>query len=71
MVLPECIINVFLTFEGRKHQTREVVIIAVLCAIGIAGRAALFMLSQFKPVMSMTIIVGMAFGNETGFLAGP
>ena len=45
-------------------------IIAVLCAIGIAGRAAFFMLPQFKPVMALTIIAGVAFGGETGFLVG-
>lgn len=70
MVLLECMLPFFLIFEGRKPQARELVIIAVLCAIGIAGRAALFMLPQFKPVMAMTIIAGVAFGGETGFLAG-
>jgi hypothetical protein len=42
----------------------------VLCAIGVAGRAAFFMLPQFKPVMALTIIAGVAFGGETGFLVG-
>ena len=28
------------------------------------------MLPQFKPVMAMTIIAGVAFGGETGFLVG-
>ena len=60
----------FLIFEGRKPKARELVIIAVLCAIAIAGRAALFMLPQFKPVIAMTIISGVAFGGETGFLVG-
>ena len=70
MVLLECMLPFFLIFEDRKPQARELVIVAVLCAIGIAGRAALFMLPQFKPVMAMTIIAGVAFGGETGFLAG-
>ena len=60
----------FLMFEGRKPQARELVIIAVLCAIGVAGRALLFMLPQFKPVLALTIIAGVAFGGETGFLVG-
>ena len=46
------------------------VIIAVLCAINVAGRAALFMLPEFKPVWALTIIAGVAFGGETGFLVG-
>ena len=57
-------------FEGRKPQARELVIIAVLCAIGVAGRGAFFMLPQFKPVAAMVIISGVAFGGESGFLVG-
>lgn len=70
LILLECTIPFFLIFESRKPQARELVIIAVLCAIGVAGRAAFFMLPQFKPVMALTIIAGIAFGGETGFLVG-
>lgn len=70
LILLETMLPFFLIFEGRKPQARELVIIAVLCAIGVAGRAALFMLPQFKPVMAITIIAGVAFGGETGFLVG-
>ena len=70
LVLLECMIPFFLIFESRKPQARELVIIAVLCAIALAGRAAFFMLPQFKPVMALTIIAGVAFGGETGFLVG-
>ncbi len=70
LILLECMIPFFLIFESRKPQARELVIIAVLCAIGVAGRAAFFMLPQFKPVMALTIIAGVAFGGETGFLVG-
>ena len=70
LILLECMLPFFLIFEGRKPKARELVIIAVLCAIAIAGRAALFMLPQFKPVMAMVIISGVAFGGETGFLVG-
>lgn len=70
LVLLEAMLPFFLVFEGRKPQARELVIIAVLCAAGVAGRAALFMLPQFKPVMAITIIAGAAFGAESGFLVG-
>ena len=70
LILLECMIPFFLIFESRKPQARELVIIAVLCAIGVAGRAAFFMLPQFKPVLALTIIAGVAFGGETGFLVG-
>jgi len=59
-----------LVFEGRKPQARELVVIAVLCAIAVAGRAAFFMLPEFKPVVALVIISGVAFGGEAGFLVG-
>lgn len=70
LVLLECMLPFFLVFEGRKPKARELVILAVLCALGVAGRAAFFMLPQFKPVMAITIISGVAFGGEAGFLVG-
>jgi len=70
LVLLECMIPFFLVFESRKPKARELVILSVLCAIGVAGRAAFFMLPQFTPVMALVIISGVAFGGETGFLVG-
>ena len=70
LVLLECMLPFFLIFESRKPKARELVVIAVLCAIGVAGRSAFFMLPQFKPVMALVIIGGVAFGGETGFLVG-
>jgi len=70
LILLETMAPFFLAFEGRKPQARELVVIAVLCALGVAGRAAFFMLPQFKPVMALTILAGVAFGGETGFLVG-
>ncbi len=70
LVLLQCMIPFFLVFEGRKPQARELVTIAVLCAIAVAGRTAFFMLPQFKPVIALCIIAGVAFGGETGFLVG-
>ena len=70
LVLLECMLPFLLVFEGRKPKARELVTIAVLCAIGIAGRGLFFMLPQFKPVLALTIIAGVAFGGEVGFLVG-
>ncbi len=69
-VLLECMLPFVLVFEKRKPKTRELVTIAVLCAMGIAGRSLFFMLPQFKPVLALSIIAGVAFGGETGFLVG-
>ena len=70
LILMECMLPFVLIFEGRKPQARELVTIAVLCAIGIAGRGLFFMLPQFKPILALTIIAGVAFGGEVGFLVG-
>lgn len=70
LVLLECMLPFFAVFEGRKPRAREIVTVSVLCALGIAGRAALFMLPQCKPVMAITILAGAALGGETGFLVG-
>lgn len=57
-------------FERRKPAARELVVLAVMTAIGVAGRAAFYMLPQFKPVSAITIITGAAFGCESGFIVG-
>lgn len=69
-VLIECMLPFFMVFEGRKPKARELVIISVLSALGVAGRSVFFMLPQFKPVLALTIISGVAFGGESGFLVG-
>jgi energy-coupling factor transport system ATP-binding protein len=70
MIILETMLPFALVFERRKPQARELVIIAMLCAIAIAGRAAFFMLPQFKPVVALVIIAGVVFGGEAGFLVG-
>jgi len=70
LIIFQTMIPFALVFESRKPLARELVIIAVLCAIAVAGRSAFFMLPQFKPVIAMVIISGVAFGGEAGFLVG-
>lgn len=60
----------FMMFEGRKPKAREIMVISVLAAIGVAGRAAFFMLPSFKPVAAIVILTGVSFGGEAGFLVG-
>ena len=70
LIILETMIPLGFAFENRKPTARELVIISALCAIGVAGRTAFFMLPQFKPVAAIVIISGVAFGGETGFLVG-
>lgn len=60
----------FMMFEGRKPKAREIMVISVLAAIGVAGRAAFFMVPSFKPVAAIVILTGVSFGGEAGFLVG-
>jgi len=60
----------FASFEKRKPKAREIVILAVMIAVGTVGRAAFFMLPNFKPVLAIVIIAGVALGKESGFLVG-
>ena len=57
-------------FENRKPNSREIVLISVLSAIAVVGRMAFFMIPQFKPIMAIVIISGVALGGEAGFLVG-
>lgn len=70
LILSECLLPFFIVFEGRKPKARELVTISALCAIAVSGRAAFFMLPQFKPVMAIVILAGVSLGGETGFLTG-
>ena len=60
----------FMVFEKRKPKARELVVIAVLSAIAVAGRAAFIFIPFFKPLVAIVIITGVAFGGEAGFLCG-
>ncbi len=66
----ESMLPFVLVFEGGKPRAREIAVIAVLCALAVAGRAVFFMFPQFKPVLAVTVIAGVALGGETGFLVG-
>ncbi len=70
LIILETMLPFCMVFESRKPQARELVVISVLCAIAVSGRAAFFMLPQFKPVVALVIIAGVCFGGETGFLVG-
>lgn len=70
LVVFMAIVPFVLVFEGRKPQPREIMVISVLAAIGVAGRAAFFMVPNFKPVAAIVILSGISFGGEAGFLTG-
>ena len=70
LIMIYSLIPFFMVFEGRKPQARELVVLAAMIALNCAGRAAFFMVPDFKPIYAITIISGIAFGGESGFLVG-
>lgn len=63
-------LSFFLIYEQRKPQSRELVVISVMCAVGVAGRMLFFWLPQFKPVAAIVILSGIASSSRCGFLIG-
>ena len=60
----------FVRFEGRRPQVREIVLLAVMTAFAVAGRAAFYWAPQFKPVCAIVILTAAAFNAEAGFIVG-
>lgn len=69
LIIIELLIPFFMAFEGRRPQARELVIIAILCAIAIVSRI-IIPIPHFKPAFAVIMLSGMAFGPEVGFMVG-
>ncbi len=69
LIVIEMLIPFLMAFEGRKPQARELVVIAVMCALAVAGRVAI-PIPNFKAIFGIIMISGIAFGPESGFLVG-
>lgn len=67
IVIVAAMLPFFMMFEGRKPKAREIMVIAVLAAIGVAGRAAFFMVPSFKPVAAIVILSGISFWRGSRF----
>lgn len=68
-IIIELMIPFFMAFEGRRPQARELVVIAVMCAIAIAARVAI-PIPNFKAIFAVIMLSGIAFGPEAGFMVG-
>ncbi len=69
LIIIEIMIPFFLAFESRKPQARELVTIAVLCALAVVSRVVM-LIPNFKPATAVIMLAGIAFGPETGFMTG-
>ena len=69
LIILELMIPFFLAFEGRRPQARELVVIAVMCALAIAARVVI-PIPHFKANFAVIMLAGIAFGPEAGFMVG-
>ena len=60
----------FFSTEKKNLSTRELVSIACIVALAVAGRAVLFMLPQVKLTCAIVILAAISFGPNVGFLCG-
>lgn len=60
----------FIRFERKKPQVREIVLLAVMTSLAVAGRAAFYWAPQFKPVCAIVILTAAAFNAQAGFITG-
>ncbi len=70
LVILLTLIPFFLVFESRRPQARELVVLAVLCALAVIARTVFAAVPHFKPMAAIILISGLAMGPEAGFLVG-
>lgn len=70
LLVIEAIACFFLRFEKRSPKVREIMVVAMMSAIVVAGRAAFYMVPNVKPMAALVILTGIGLGAEAGFLVG-
>lgn len=69
LIVIETMIPFFLSFESRKPQARELVLLAVMCGLAVASRVVV-VIPNFKPMTAIIMLTGIALGAEAGFMTG-
>ena len=70
LLVLEALAAFFLSFEKGSPKLRDMMIVSVMTAITVAGRAAFYMVPNVKPMAALTILSGIGLGSEAGFLIG-
>lgn len=60
----------FWKFEKSQHNSKEIVFIAIICALAVVGRIIFAALPSVKPELFILIMGAVVSGPETGFLMG-
>lgn len=69
LMIMEVMIPFFLAFETRRPQARELVTLAVMCALSVASRVVV-LIPNFKPMTAIIMLTGIALGAQSGFVCG-
>lgn len=70
MILAVTMLPFFMVFERRKPKAREIVLIAMMCALTVCAQLICTMTFPMKAGTAMIIASGVALGPEAGFLIG-
>ena len=70
LIMIYSMIPFFISFEKRKPQSRELMTLAVMCAVAVVSRAVFIAVPHFKPIGAIVMITAMAFGPQAGFMTG-
>lgn len=60
----------FYCFERKETSSKELIVLAVMIAISVAGRFIFAWFPGFKPVTAITVITAVWLGKEAGFTVG-
>ena len=70
LIMFYAIVPFFVAFEKRKPQAKELVVLAVMCALASASRVVFKVVPGFSPLIGFVIITAIAFGPSSGFMCG-
>ena len=70
VVLALTMLPFFMVFESRKPKAREIVLIAMMCAITVCAHLICKVTIPLRAGTAIIIVCGIALGPEAGFLIG-
>ena len=70
IILTLTMLPFFMVFERRKPKAREIVLIAVMCAITVCAHLICSVTIPLRAGTAIIIVCGIALGPEAGFLIG-
>lgn len=60
----------FLAYEKGRASSQRITLVAIMTALGIAGRLIFAIVPHFKPVAAIVQITGIFLGAQSGFVCG-